>query len=82
MSRSQNWKILIFSARNGHIGLLNKYLEVLILDTEFRYLLALNGHNGVNTHLAVNPTPHHRFKFKFKGVSDSAQPVLWGGVYR
>jgi hypothetical protein len=39
--------------------------EALILDTEFRCLLALalNGRNfGVNTHLAVNPTPHHQLK--------------------
>jgi hypothetical protein len=29
----------------GHIGPINKYLEVLVLDTGFRCLLALNGRN-------------------------------------
>jgi hypothetical protein len=47
----------------GHFGHINKYLEVLILDTGFRCLLALNGRNfGINAHLAVNPTPHRRLK--------------------
>jgi hypothetical protein len=53
----------------GHFGPihilihLNKYLEVLILDTGFRHLLALNGHKfGINAHLAAHPTPRHRLK--------------------
>jgi hypothetical protein len=50
--------MLIFSVRNGHFGLLNERLEVLILETGFRHLLALNSHNsGLNAHLAVSPTP-------------------------
>jgi hypothetical protein len=32
-----------FGRSYGHFGPINKYLEVLILDTGFRYLLALNG---------------------------------------
>jgi hypothetical protein len=47
----------------GHFGPINKCLEALILDTGFRCLLALNGRDfGINVHLAVNPTPHHRLK--------------------
>jgi hypothetical protein len=52
--RSQNY---------GNFGPINKCLEALILDTRFRYLLALNGRNfGINAHLAANPTPHRRLK--------------------
>jgi hypothetical protein len=61
--RSQNLKILIFSARDGHFGLLKFRLEPEFLDTEFRHVLALNGRNfGVNAHSAANPTPNHQLK--------------------
>jgi hypothetical protein len=56
-------KILIFSVRAGHFGLLKFRLEPEFLDTGFRYFLALNGRNfGANAHLAVNPAPHHQLK--------------------
>ena len=46
-----------FERSYGHFGPINKCLEALILDTGFRYLLALNGRNfGINAHLAANPT--------------------------
>jgi hypothetical protein len=55
------FKNIGFERSYGHFGPINKYLEVLILDTGFSYLLALNGRGfGVNVHLAGNPTPHHR----------------------
>ena len=62
--RSQNLEMSVLSGVIGHFGPINKYLEVLVLDTGFRYLLALNGRNlgsGVNAHLAVH-TPHRRLK--------------------
>ena len=41
------FKNIGFERSYGHFGPtgINKYLEVLILDTGFRYLLALNGRN-------------------------------------
>jgi hypothetical protein len=57
MDRSQNLKILILSGVTAAIsGLLYK-------EVPRGTFLALNGRNfGVNAHLAVNPTPHHRLK--------------------
>ena len=56
-------KNINFERSYGHFGSMNKCLEALILDTGFRYLLALNGRNfGINAHLAVNSTPYHQLK--------------------
>ena len=57
------FKNIDFERSYGHFGPINKCLEVLVLDTRFRYLLALNGRNfGINADLAVKPTPNHRLK--------------------
>jgi hypothetical protein len=63
-SCSQDLKILILAELRPFRAI--KYVPrgtVLILDTGFRYLLALNGRNfGINAHLAVKPTPRHQLK--------------------
>jgi hypothetical protein len=55
------YKNIGFERSYGHFRPTKKCLEVLILDTGFRCLLALNGRNlGIDALLAVNPTPNHR----------------------
>ena len=39
------FKNIDFERSYGHFGRINKRLEALILDTGFRYFLALNGRN-------------------------------------